>query len=866
MQVNSWQEIEDLFHSALQVKTEERAAYLVEACAGNEALRVEVESLVKAFEKERGFMEQPTLDLGLQILSNDAPAGSLVGRTIGQYKIERLLGRGGMGEVYLAEDGTLGRRVALKFLRNKFVDDDWMKSQLVKEARAVAVLEHPNICAVYGIEEADGHHFIVMQLVEGKTLDSAIHDEPFEINRVLDLAEQIAGALSSAHAHGIIHRDIKPQNIVVTASGQVKVLDFGLAKVVQQKQDMEGAVDNQSQISKLGLIVGTVGYMSPEQLRAGKLDYCSDIFSFGTLLYEMLSGVNPFKRESEAETISAILTTQPRPLSEVAPDMPRKLERIVTRCLEKKCGERYQSVDELLEDMRSLRKEGKLQLTPRRTRRFSKNVRAFSRYYAAASLALILLLVIGAAFTYLKMTRVRTLAVLPFSNESSDTNIDYLSEGLTQSLTDKLSHLSKLKVKPPTAVSAYKNQNVDPLQAGRELNVETVLTGKITTQDGAPLLRVSLLDTTNGSKLWEGAYTIKMAEILIMQDGILRSVTSALGLWLSSDEKRLLTTHQTNNTEAVRLYMYGRYYWGKRDENNIKEAIRYFEEAKARDPGYAQARAGLADAYMMLSLVSYGAERTKDAMMLARAAANEAIGIDPTLAEAHTSLAIFKLKYDWRWQDSEAEFKKAIELNPDYAAAHYWYSYLLLVQGRFDEALRESEINRELDPFSPHSTLHVGRVFYFKRQFDRAIEYFNKILEKNPDDLSALYLIALANLQKGMYPEAIAMLERIYREKPLFAAAALGYAYGKTGKRAEAFGVLKNLDELSRTQQAYVPPQERAIIYIGLKDKDKALMYLEEAYNERFAMLPYIATEPLFDDLRSDPRFINLEARINLAP
>src|SRR4051812_17281296 len=285
MQVNSWQEIEDLFHSALQVKTEERAAYLAEACAGNEALRVEVESLVEAFEKERGFMEQPTLDLGLQILSNDAPAGSLVGRTIGQYKIERLLGRGGMGEVYLAEDGTLQRRVALKFLRNKFVDDDWMKSQLVKEARAVAVLEHPNICAVYGIEEADGHHFIVMQLVEGKTLDSAIHDEPFEINRVLDLAEQIAGALSSAHAHGIIHRDIKPQNIVVTASGQVKVLDFGLAKVVQQKQDMEGAVDNQSQISKLGLIVGTVGYMSPEQLRAEKLDYGSDIFSFGTLLY-----------------------------------------------------------------------------------------------------------------------------------------------------------------------------------------------------------------------------------------------------------------------------------------------------------------------------------------------------------------------------------------------------------------------------------------------------------------------------------------------------------------------------------------------------------------------------------------------------
>ncbi|MGB7923988.1 MAG: protein kinase [Pyrinomonadaceae bacterium] len=864
METDNWQEIETLFHAALLLKdADSRAAYLARECSGNALLQREVESLIAAFETERSFMEQPALSLGIEVLG-DAQSGSLVGQSIDHYRIVRLLGRGGMGEVYLAEDSRLERHVALKFLTHDFFDDDGRgKRQLAREAKAVALLEHPNICAVYGIEEADQHNFIVMQFVEGQTLDCVIGQEPLKVERILALAEQIASALSAAHARGIIHRDVKPQNIMVTASGQIKVLDFGLAKLTAPKPGLAGgAGDNPSQISQQGLIIGTIAYMSPEQLRAEALDYRSDVFSFGIVLDEMLRGKNCFKRASEAETISAILSNDPLPVAGLPAGIGEETERITRKCLKKNREERYQSADELLQDVSSLRREIAARPTAGRAHA-THQPRRFRYYASAASLALIIaLLLLGAFVNHLNRARVSTLAILPFVNESADSSADYLSDGLTQSLTDRLSRLSKLRVKSPTVVSIYKDQKTNPAQAGRELNVETVLTGKIVTENGALFLRASLSRTVDGSTLWERNYRVEVAQILTAQDEIISHVTSNLGVSLSDDEKRLLTSHQTDNAEAVRLYMLGQYYWKKRDRNNIQTAIDLFEKAIEADPLYAQAHAGLANSYVMLARVSYGAHPTREVMAKARAAAKEALKLDYSLSEAHTSLGIVLFTYDWDWREAEARFKQAIELKPDYPAAHFWYSNLLTAMGRFDEALRESEVAREIDPFSPAAIVNVGSTLYNARQFDRATAYFKELLAQNPDDPRSLYLIGLIYLKQNKQNEAIEAFEKI--EDKLYAAAPLGYAYAKAGRRADALRMIEKLEEFSSLKRN-VPPMEKAIIHIGLNDKEKAFKYLEEAYEEHFVTVAYLKVEPIFDDLRADPRFYDLIRRINLS-
>jgi serine/threonine-protein kinase len=862
MELNDWQHIEDLFHAALQLEAEARASYLARSCGGNEALRQEVESLINTFERERSFMEQPALSFGLKVLSDEL-SKSLTGESIGQYKIFQLLGKGGMGEVYLAEDCKLERNVALKFFSNKFADDETAKDQLTNEARAVAKLEHPNICTVHGIEETDGHTFIVMQYVEGRTLADVIRDEPPDLKQVLELAEQIVSALAAAHAAGIIHRDIKPQNIVVTAEQKVKMLDFGLAKLVQGNRNLEGAAAQASQTARVGIVIGTIAYMSPEQVRAEELDFRTDIFSFGTVLYEMLGGENPFRRARDEDTLAAIKAdapTPPLPLANPVSDIPESLRRITHKCLEKKRELRYQTADELLADLCQLLKDREPGVNRSPQAAAQKRIRF--KYYAAAAVVLLVLLSAGAAFIYLRMARVHTLAVLPLANESSNPDMEYLSNGLTQSLIDRFSGLSKLRVKPSTLVSVYGQRKVDAVTAGRELKVDAVLEGKIVGQNEALSLQVSLINTADGTELWTKQFDLKMAEILPLQDEIARAVTASLGLWLSDEEKRLLVKHQTDNPEAFRQYMLGRYYWSKRDPENLQTAINHFNEAKELDPLYAQAHAGLADSYVLMNLVAYGKLSTQEAMTRARRAAWDALNIDATLSEAHTSLGIVKLKFEWNWQEAEKEFRQAIVLKPDYAPAHYWYSGLLVVLGRFDEAIRQSEITRELDPFSPLAVMNLGRTFYHAGQYERAAEYFNEILEKDPGDQKALYMLSLVYLQKDMYQQAIESLQKIAAVNPLFAAAPLGYAYGKTGRRAEALGILKKLEEASK--QNPVPPQEMAIIYVGLNDKEKAFELLEEAYRQRFAPLTNLTTEPLLNDLRSDPRFADLAHRMNL--
>ncbi|HEX8071578.1 MAG TPA: protein kinase [Pyrinomonadaceae bacterium] len=853
MEVKDWESIENLFHAALRLSAAERAAYLDRACVGKEALRSEVESLLVAFSGRDNFMEEPAFALGMKVLASDT-IELLTGELIGPYKILNQLGEGGMGEVYLAEDTRLGRKVALKFLSAKLVDDNWAKRQLVKEAQSVAMLDHPNICAVHGIEEAGGYSFIVMQYVEGETLAALIHKQLPNITQAVSFAIQIVSAVAEAHAHGIIHRDIKSRNIMVSSGGQVKVLDFGLAKTVQRKHGEAPLTDDTSRISNSSLVVGTVGYMSPEQLRAERLDFRSDIFSLGTVLYELVSGKKPFARNSDAEVISAILTSRPPPLTRVPNDVPPELNRIIFRCLEKDKEKRYQSASEVLYELNGLR-TGR-EFTRRRQHRPGART--------VAALVLLVLVTAALSLAYLRLTRVQTLAVLPIAYANADPKLESLSDGLTEDLINKLSHLSKLRVKAFTVVSGYKGQSLSPQEVGRSLKVDAVLTGAFVRQGETLVLQTSLIDTSDGSQLWGEKYDVRQEQVLDLPENVFEKVVSNLSLWVGEGEKKQLAERPTQNNEALREYYKGRQLWYTRNKQNIQEAVAHFQKAVDLDPSYARAYAGLADCYVLLNTVAYGSTPTDEAMKKARASALQALEIDETLPEAHTALGVVKLKYEWNWLEAEKEFKRAIALNPDYAWAHYWYSQLLVVTDRQDDALAQSQTASDLAPFSPLASMGRCRALYYARQFERAADCSNEVLAKNPNNVSAQYVLSYTYLQKGMYDDAIGILEKLYTNDKALAAAPLGFAYGRSGRTSKALDLLNDMREMAKG--VYLPPEEAAIVYIGLDNKNEAFAWLERSYAERFTTLIFLTTDPIYDSLHSDPRFADLARRLNLAP
>ena len=842
--------VENVFHAALDLPPEERGAYLEQACAGNDSLYAEIYSLVSASDASDSFIEEPALNFGLSVLSESE---SMTGKVIGSYKVLSRLGKGGMGEVYLAEDTKLDRKVALKFLSQELVNDNWAKRQLIKEAQAVAQLDHPNICSVYGIEQQEKYHFIVMQYVEGQTLSQLIRSKALEQFDLVNLAQQIVGAIAEAHAHGIIHRDIKPGNIMVTTTGQVKVLDFGLAKIVQQKQNFESGKDSISNLSQIGLLQGTVAYMSPEQLRGEKLDYRTDVFSIGTVLYEMITGKNPYGKGSTAETISSILTVQPPTFQNSMPEALRALDAVVTKCAQKEVDQRYQSATALLYDLNNLQ-------TPVKNSTFW---RASSHTRVIALLILLLLLGISAAFIYNRIFTTYSLAVLPIVNETGPAN-DYFSQGLTVAITDRLSGLSKLRVKPRTTVSGYKADNTNLQSLAVALGVDALLIGRLTEEQGALTLEMTLVDSATGNRrqIWKNKLTLSSA--FAIPEEVSRQVTANLELWLGKTDKQNLATTGTENGEAFRQYMLGRYYWRNRNKENIEKAIKHFYDAIQLDPLYAEAYAGLADCYVLRNTVAFGDMSTKDAMSRAYSAANEALRLKE-LPEAHTVLGLIYLKYEWKWLEAEREIKRALELDPDYAPAHYAYSILLTVLNRQNEALAQSKITRELDPFSLSSKTNYCRSFYYARDFDSSVSCFQEILKEDPDNSLAWYVFGFVALQRGRSDEAISIFEKLYEKDPALGAAAVGYAYGKSGRTADALKVLASAKERRQQNEQY-PSQEIAIIYLGLGDKNNALSWLEKAYDERFASLIYLTVEPIFADLHGEPRFDDLAQRLNLKP
>ncbi|MBV8857867.1 MAG: protein kinase [Acidobacteria bacterium] len=888
MRTEDWPLVERMFHDASQLGVAERDEYLARECAGDEGLRREVESLVAAFESNRSFLEEPLLSTGLRALYG-GQSESLEGRSLGHYKILRMLDGGGMGgEVYLAEDCRLERPVALKFISNHYAGDEWAREQMMKEARAVARLEHPHICPVYAVEEIDGHHFIVMQYVEGETLASLMRREWIALPRVAEVAEQIAGALAYAHARGVIHRDVKPQNIMVTPGGQAKVLDFGLAKFVRPNRDEGRAGEDPEQTLNLGGVVGTPAYMSPEQTRGEELDSRTDIFSFGVVLYEMLSGRNPFLRDTIDETLSAVRSENPPPLPISPAGAPGALGEIAIECLWKERARRPDSADALAKRLRALQRvvmgRAGAGLSPETVEapRFPA-LRRQARALVASALALLLLLSAISGYLYLRRPEVRTLkvsgvptlAVLPITDASGDVEGATMSVGLTRVLYDKFSYLPQLKLRRPSAAPPGANATDVLLRAGRELKADAVFSGEIIAgRDllsllglrASPRLRLSLLDTANASLLWDATFDLSSADIFALQDDITREVAARLGLRLVGADQALLTKHETDSKEALKFYMLGRNVWSlKRNGENTQEAIRLFEQAVAADPTFARAYSGLADCYAMSDNILYGPIRTSEAMNKARYNARMALELDDSLAEAHTSMGLVRLRYDWDWAEAEREFKRAIELNPEYAQAHFWYTSVLAARGRFDEAIRESEAARALDPYSAFADQNYARALYYARRPGEAEAYLRQKIEEKPGVPQLQHMLGYVLLQQGRIDEAIAIFEKLPPERRLYSAAALGYSYGRAGREEDALRMIGELDEFSR-QGVFVPPFEKALIYIGMNRRDEAFALLNESYDLRTPNLTVLAVEPAFDVIRDDPRFADLTRRLNLTP
>ena len=810
--------------------------------------------------------------------------------TISHYRILSKLGAGGMGEVYLAEDLNLGRRVALKLLPAKFTTDPERVRRFEQEARAASATSHPNILTIYEIGQVETEtgvtHFMAMEFVEGQTLRQRLK-QGLRLDDAIEVAVQIASALAAAHGVGITHRDIKPENIMLHNDGYVKILDFGLAKLTETaflqgsdpaatySETIEDPLDDRyttalpgsQKETNPGVILGTVSYMSPEQARGLKVDTRTDIFSFGIVLYEMIAGRSPFEGKTTADMMVSILDRQPTPISRYVRNAPVELERIISLALVKNRDGRYQLAKAMLADLKVLQRRLLLDAGQEQTAELSLDEVAARRTQSKDS---------GLKYsgrTTSGPVRVSSgsqrapldsLAVLPFFTTSGDPNATYLAEGIPESLIINLSRLSELRVMAWSTVVRFRGREVDALEIGRDLGVRAIFAGRMYQFGEDLVIKTELVDVNDGSQLWGAQYRRKLDDLGAIEQELSIEICERLKVRLNEEERRRLAKRYTENAAAYQAYLKGRYYWNQRTARALRKAVESFEEAIKLDDGYALAYAGLADCYCLVSI--YGAAPPKAVMPRAKAAAMKALELDDGLAEAHTSLAAALVWFDWNWEASEREFKRAIELNPHYAVAHHWYgSVLLSAQGRFDEALDSERRALELEPLSLVINSNMGFICYQAARFSEAIEHLQRTLEMDDDFVYARFHLGMCHAHRGDFDNAIAELRRAIEQaggRGALIQAALGYAYAVAGRRDEALQILAQLQTFPMNRD--VSPFYLAMIHAGLGEKEEALKWLESACEERYNWMVWLGVEPMFENLRRAAPFEAMLHRIGL--
>ncbi|HUE83920.1 MAG TPA: protein kinase [Pyrinomonadaceae bacterium] len=820
------------------------------------------------------------------------------GTKLGHYEIRSQIGAGGMGEVHLAEDLNLGRHVALKILSHDLIENPEHLQRFEREARAVSALNHPNILTIYEIGESEGAHFIATEFIEGESLRQLLGHGPLEIREALDIAIQIASALAAAHEAGIIHRDIKPENIMVRKDGLVKVLDFGLAKLLRPEVlpiDPEAKTKAFLKTNP-GIVMGTTPYMSPEQARGRDLDERADIWSLGIVLYQLVTRSLPFAGDTRSDIIASILKTEPPLTLHETEPVPAELSRIVSKALRKNREDRYQHVKDLLIDLKDCKQEltfsSKLasSLSPEQnsgttswktvSRRISiaeghsassseyivSEIRRHKLAAFAVLVVLIGLLTLGSiAYTryFAGSDQIDSLAVLPFSNETGDSELDYLTDGLSESLINNLSQLPGLKVIARSSSFRYRGSVTEAEKVAGALGVRGILTGRVSKHGEQLQISVELMDVNDRTQVWGAQYERSNSDLMGVQREIAQEISRNLRLKLTRAEESRVGNLHTSNAEAYELYLKGRFYWNKRTGEALRKSVDYFNQAIEKDPSYALAYAGLADAYVVIPFFSVGSPH--DSYSKAKAAAQRALEIDDKLSEAHTALAAVLMDYEWNLTESNESFERAIKLNPNYPNAYHWYAREnLTIMGQFDEALSNMRRAQELDPLSLIINANLGKVYFNARRYDEAIEQLKKTIEIDSNFFLAHHYLGSAYAMKGEYAEALAAYQKAHylNQADPHVLALMGRLYALTGRRSEGLKLLGQLKSMAR--EHYVADYSLALVHAALGEKDQAFALLEKSYRDHSVDMLTLHYDPLIDNLRSDPRLSDLIRRIGI--